>query len=89
MIKEKLLDELKEPVLPLDITKKDIETVEFIGNDFQPLEDFIKTTQIEAFTNHQDVDSLITFIYEQLDSILENKVLIFVKEIKRENSNRI
>ena len=86
MIKEKLLDELKEPVLPLDITEKDIEIQEFFGTGFQPHEDFIKTTLIEAFTNHQDVVSLIKFIYEQLKGILEKKVLIFVKEIKAETS---
>ena len=58
LVKEKLLDELKEPVLPLDITEKDIEIQEFFGTGFQPHEDFIKTTLIEAFTNHQDVASL-------------------------------
>ena len=89
MIKEKLLDELKEPVLPLDITKKDIETVELDGTVFQQHENLIKTTLIEAFTNHQDVGKLAKFIYEQLKGILEKKLLIFVKEIKRGNSNRI
>ena len=68
------------------ITKKDIEKVDFDGTDFQPHEDFIKTTLIEAFTNHQDVISLSAFINEQLKSILEKKLLIFVKEIKAETS---
>ena len=62
--------------------------MDFVGTDFQPHEDLIKTTLIEAFTNHQDVSSLIRFIYDRLKSILP-KSFIFVKETKRGNSNRI